>query len=56
MIGGLLVDTGFFFALRDSRDQHHASANARKHLLDRSRIVLPWLDTVASVCTTFTPN
>ena len=42
MIGGLLVDTGFFFALRDSRDQHHASANARKDLLDGSRIVLPW--------------
>lgn len=42
MIAGVLVDTGFFFALRDSRDQYHASANAKKHLLDSSRIILPW--------------
>lgn len=42
MIGGVLVDTGFFFALRDRRDQHHAGAGAKKHLLDSSRIILPW--------------
>lgn len=42
MTAGVLVDTGFFFALRDRRDQHHGSAVAKKHLLDSSRIILPW--------------
>ena len=42
MIGGLLVDTGFFFALREARDQYHASAEEKKHLLDRWEVILPW--------------
>ena len=42
MTGGLLVDTGFFFALFDSRDQYHASAETKKDLLDNSRVILPW--------------
>ena len=42
MTGGLLVDTGFFFALHDSRDQYHARAQAKKHLLDQGPIILPW--------------
>ena len=42
MIGGLLVDTGFFFALRDARDQYHASAEEKKHLLDTREVILPW--------------
>ena len=42
MIGGLLVDTGFFFALHDGRDQYHADALERRHLLDKGQIILPW--------------
>ena len=42
MIGGLLVDTGFFLVLRDARDQYHASAEEKKHLLDRWEVILPW--------------
>ena len=42
MRGGLLVDTGFFFALWNGRDQYHASAEAKKSLLDESEIILPW--------------
>ena len=42
MIGSLLVDTGFFIALRDGRDQHHASAEAKKDLLEQWSVVLPW--------------
>ena len=43
MTGGLLVDTGFFFALLDRRDQYHATAETKKDLLDTSpRVILPW--------------
>ena len=42
MIGGLLVDTGFFFALHNSRDEYHESAETKKHLLDKWQIILPW--------------
>ena len=42
MIGGLLVDTGFFFALHNTRDDYHESAETKKHLLDKWQIILPW--------------
>lgn len=40
--GGLLVDTGFLFALRDGRDQFHASAKAKQNWLDELPVILPW--------------
>lgn len=38
----LLIDTGFFIALFNERDQHHDSACEMEELLDVSQIVLPW--------------
>ena len=39
---GLLVDTSFFFALFNERDQHHTSARGLKGWLDDLPIILPW--------------
>ncbi len=40
--GRVLIDTGFFFALLNERDQHHASALEREGWLDTVPILLPW--------------
>ena len=42
MRGGLLLDSGFFFALYEPRDTHHASAQGKREWLDELPIVLPW--------------
>ena len=39
---GLLVDTGFFIAMYDERDSHHAEAQDKQKLLDVYAIILPW--------------
>ena len=39
---GLLVDTGFFIAMYDERDAHHAEAQDKRNLLDLYAVVLPW--------------
>ena len=38
----VLVDSGFFIALFNQRDQHHASARRLEEWLDLVPIVLPW--------------
>ena len=40
--GGLLVDTGFFIALYDARDQHHDSALSKEEWLEMLPVILPW--------------
>ena len=40
--GRVLVDSGFFMALFNERDQHHASARRLEEWLDFVPIVLPW--------------
>ena len=40
--GRVLVDSGFFIALFNERDQHHASARRLEEWLDFVPIVLPW--------------
>lgn len=42
MNGGLLVDTGYFIALHDERDEHYATAKRHEHLLELHSVVLPW--------------
>ena len=38
----LLVDSGFFFALFDPRDQHHAAARDKQEWLEMFSFVMPW--------------
>ena len=38
----LLVDSGFFFALFDPRDQHHAAARDKQEWLEMFSVVMPW--------------
>ena len=38
----LLVDSGFFFALFDPRDQHHGDACKKQDLLEALSVVVPW--------------
>ena len=40
--GGLLVDSGFFFALYDERDPHHETALAKQEWLEAYNVVIPW--------------
>ena len=40
--GRVLVDTGFFIALFNERDQHHGSAREMEEWLDAVPILLPW--------------
>ena len=42
MNGGLLVDTGYFIALHDERDEHNATAKRHERLLELHPVVLPW--------------
>ena len=38
----LLVDTGFFIALFDPRDNHHIDACEKQEYLENLSIVIPW--------------
>ena len=38
----LLVDSGFFFALFDPRDQHHSDACEKQDWLETLSVVVPW--------------
>ena len=40
--GRVLVDTGFFVALFNEQDQHHASARRLEEWLDFVPILMPW--------------
>ena len=38
----ILVDSGFFFALFDQRDSHHAAAIEMEVWIERFPVVIPW--------------
>ncbi|MBM4289137.1 MAG: hypothetical protein FJ135_13530 [Deltaproteobacteria bacterium] len=42
MSKNLLLDSGFWFALYDSRDQYHEEAQILADLLDFHNLVIPW--------------
>ncbi len=50
----LLVDSGFFFALLDPRDQHHAAAREKQDWLEMLSIVMPWPILYETINTRFT--
>jgi predicted nucleic acid-binding protein len=38
----VIIDTGFWIALYNARDQHHAEAETKADLLETSTILIPW--------------
>ena len=42
MNGCLLVDTGYLIALYEKRDEHYATAQHNKNLLELHPVILPW--------------
>jgi predicted nucleic acid-binding protein len=49
-----LVDTGYWYALLDNRDQHHAEAVAKSEILLRLQYLVPWPVMYETLCTRFT--
>ena len=49
-----LVDTGYWFALLDSHDEHHAHAVAKSDTLLRLQYVIPWPVMYETLCTRLT--
>ena len=50
---GLLVDTGFFFAMYDERDPYHVDTQEKRELLDLFSIILPWPVLYETISTRF---
>ena len=50
----LLVDSGFFFALLDPRDQHHAAACETQDWLEMHSLIIPWPILCETINTRFT--
>jgi predicted nucleic acid-binding protein len=38
----VLIDSGFWYAFYDGRDQYHGEAEKKADLLENSRILIPW--------------
>lgn len=50
----ILVDSGFYFALFDPRDQHHTDACERQAWMEIASVVIPWPILYETVNTRFT--
>lgn len=50
----ILVDSGFFFALFNPRDQHHSEACEKQEWLEIASVVVPWPILYETVNTRFT--
>lgn len=42
MIGAILIDTGFFYALHTKSDDWHKDTDEKKSFLEGSKVILPW--------------
>lgn len=51
-----VVDTGFWFALFDRRDQYHAQARTKAELLNSLNLILPWPCLYETLNTRFVKN
>jgi predicted nucleic acid-binding protein len=49
-----LVDTGYWYALLDAREEHHVDALAKSQTLLSLRYLLPWPVMYETLCTRFT--
>ncbi len=49
-----LVDTGYWYALLDERDEHHVYAVDKSRSLLRLRYLIPWPVMYETLCTRFT--
>ena len=54
--GILLVDTGFWIALFNGRDQYHAAASGKAPIIDNVRIAFPWPTLYETINTRFIKN
>jgi len=52
----VLVDSGFWIALLDPTDEHHAEARSKKIHLDKVQVVCPWPTLYEVVCTQLVKN
>ena len=54
--GILLVDTGFWIALFNGRDQYHTAASGKAPMIDNVRIAFPWPILYETIDTRFVKN
>jgi predicted nucleic acid-binding protein len=52
----ILVDTGFWIALYDARDQYHQQAKQKVHILEIATLLLPWPSLYETLNTRFVKN
>ena len=53
-MNNIIIDTGFWFALFDSRDQYHNEANELSEYLELGNIIIPFPTLYESINTRFT--
>ena len=54
--GTLLVDSGFWFALFNGKDQYHTAASRKAAIIDNVRIAFPWPTLYETINTRFIKN
>ncbi|HEV3157330.1 MAG TPA: hypothetical protein VGZ00_08285 [Candidatus Baltobacteraceae bacterium] len=52
----VLIDTGFWYAFYNIRDQYHEQAVRKKGILEASTVLLPWPSLYETLNTRFTRN
>jgi len=52
----VIIDTGFWYAFYDARDQHHEEAQEKADVLETSTMLIPWPSLYETLNTTFVEN